>query len=242
MSLHRFNQDLQKQLQYLYADEVMAEKGKVVVASVKPNTNPAPPRYGIFEVRQEWIFEPEDMGTKSKFWFRPGDAGANWLFKYPRPNTGEHWAEKIASEVAESLDVVHAKVELAIYKGDRGTISESFDIPNHTLFHGNQLMVEIDADYEVNARKFRRPQHTLANIWRALETQFPNGRLESTMCQFAEYLTLDALIGNVDRHHENLGSTKKPYAYIGGFTSAVFRSRVIIRQRTHRYAARNVSI
>ena len=167
----------------------------------RPQT-PAP--YPVFEVRQEWIFEPEDMGAKPKFWYRSEDSSANWLFKHPRPDTGEHWAEKIAAEVAGLLGVSCARVELATYKGDRGTISESFDIPKHTLFHGNQIMVEIYADYEVSAR-FRQSQHTLANIWRALETQFPADRVEAAMRQFAGYLTLDALIGNVDRHHENWG-------------------------------------
>lgn len=163
-----------------------------------------PDFYPVFEVRPEWIFEPEDMGAKPKFWYRSEDSGANWLFKHPRPNTGEHWAEKIAAGVAGSLGVSCARVELAAYKGDRGTISESFDIPKHTLFHGNQIMVEIYADYEVSAR-FGQSQHTLANIWQALETQFPTDRVEAAMRQFAEYLTLDALIGNVDRHHENWG-------------------------------------
>lgn len=163
-----------------------------------------PDFYPVFEVRPEWIFEPEDMGAKPKFWYRSEDSGASWLFKHPRANTGEHWAEKIATEVAGSLGVIHAKVELATYKGDRGTISESFDIPKHTLFHGNQVMAEIYADYEVSAR-FGQYQHTLANIWQALETQFPDDRVEAALRQFAEYLTLDALIGNVDRHHENWG-------------------------------------
>lgn len=172
--------------------------------SVEPNTNLATPRYGVFEVLPEWIFEPEDTGAKPKFWFRIGDAGANWLFKHPRPNTGEHWAEKIAAEVAGSLGVDHAEVELATYDGSRGSVTKSFDKAGFTLFHGNQIMVESDMEYRVDAR-FGQSQHTLANIWQALETQFPENRVESAMRQFAEYLTLDALIGNVDRHHENWG-------------------------------------
>ena len=164
---------------------------------VKPNTNPESQCYPVFEVRSEWTFEFEDMGTKSKFWFRPGDAGAKWLFKHPRANTGEHWAEKIAAEVAGLLGVARPKVELAIHKGDRGTISKSFDIPKNTLFHGNRLMVEIGADVQ--------SQHTMTNIWRVLEMQFQDDKVKAAIRQFAGYLTLDALIGNVDRHHENWG-------------------------------------
>lgn len=164
-----------------------------------------PDFYPVFEVIHEWIFESEEMGAKPKSWYRHEGTGVDWLFKRPRPNTGEHWAEKIAAEVAGLLGVAHAKVELATYDGSRGSVTKSFDKSGLTLFHGNQLMVEIDADYEVDASRFRQSQHTLANIWRALETQFADDRVEAAVRQFAEYLTLDALIGNVDRHHENWG-------------------------------------
>ena len=56
--------------------------------------------YPIVTVEPEWIINPEEMGGKTKFWYGKPDDNTNWLFKYPRPNTGEHWAEKIASEIA----------------------------------------------------------------------------------------------------------------------------------------------
>lgn len=168
-----------------------------------------PDFYPVFEALPEWIFEPEDMGAKPKFWYRSEDSGANWLFKYPRPNTGEHWAEKIAADVAGLLGVDHAEVELATYDGSRGSVTKSFDKSGLTLFHGNQIMVESDTEYRVDAR-FGQYQHTLANIWRVLGTQFPVDRVEAALRQFAEYLTLDALIGNVDRHHENWGVQRSP--------------------------------
>ena len=57
-----------------------------------------PDLYPIVEVERESVRESEDMGSKDKFWYLQ-DAGY-WLFKHPRCNTGEHWAEKIAAEVA----------------------------------------------------------------------------------------------------------------------------------------------
>ena len=70
-----------------------------------------PDSYPIIQVEPEWVLEPEDMGTKEKFWYRnPGDGGREWLFKNPRENTGEHWAEKIAAEVANVLGIPHATV------------------------------------------------------------------------------------------------------------------------------------
>ena len=34
--------------------------------------------YRIVEVKPEWIIDQEDMGTKTKFWYRDPDEDANW--------------------------------------------------------------------------------------------------------------------------------------------------------------------
>ena len=58
--------------------------------------------YPIIEVDPEWV-GPEDMGSKQKFWYRRADEQEPaWLFKYPQANTGQHWAEKIAAEIAQA--------------------------------------------------------------------------------------------------------------------------------------------
>ena len=70
--------------------------------------------YPIVTVEPEWVLGGEDMGSKEKFWYyETGEGKKNCLFKYSRKHTGEHWAEKIAAEVAACLDILHAKVELA---------------------------------------------------------------------------------------------------------------------------------
>ena len=50
-------------------------------------------------------------------------------------------------------------------------------------------------------------QHTLINIWSALDKAFESrrGLGEIAKVQLSEYVVLDALIGNVDRHHQNWG-------------------------------------
>ena len=76
-----------------------------------------PDLYPITEVKRESVRESEDMGSKDKFWYlHPTEEEGYWLFKYPRCNTGEHWAEKIAAEVADLLGISHARVELAIFE------------------------------------------------------------------------------------------------------------------------------
>jgi HipA-like protein len=125
------------------------------------------------------------------------------------PNTGQHWSEKIAAEVADRLDILHARVELAVFMGVRGTATESFAREGRELYHGNQIMAGYVLDYDPGKR-FGHSEHTLENIFLALERAFASEdggrRAKETM---AEYLVLDALIGNTDRHHENWGILRK---------------------------------
>ncbi|MEP7367156.1 MAG: HipA-like protein, partial [Acidobacteriota bacterium] len=58
---------------------------------------PAGDFYPIVSIQAGWVLEDEAMGSKRKFWFRESGDGADWLFKYPQPNTGQHWAEKLAA-------------------------------------------------------------------------------------------------------------------------------------------------
>ena len=72
----------------------------------------------------------ESRGSRHKFWISIEEEPKLWLLKYPRPNTGEHWAEKIAAEVGRLIDVDCARVELANCDGELTTICESFDPDN----------------------------------------------------------------------------------------------------------------
>ena len=174
-----------------------------------PHLNTMTEYYPIYEVNPDWMIDPESMGSKQKFWYRDpaNHSGSAWLFKYPRPNSGEHWAEKIAAEIAQVLDIPHARVELAVCRGYQGTIAESFVTPQQTLVHGNELLTLAVSDYNPDQR--RRPsQHNIDNIFRILKhlcTGMGPGFSDKLKTQFANYLILDALIGNTDRHHENWG-------------------------------------
>ena len=168
-----------------------------------------PDAYPIVIVEPEWVINPEEMGGKTKFWYGKPDDNTNWLFKYPRPNTGEHWAEKIAAEVAAVIGTTHAKVELAQFQGERGSVTESFALEGRELFHGNELLEITIEDYDPTA-KFHHSHHTLKNIWLALERIFERPETaENAKLLFAEYLVLDAIIGNTDRHHENWGILRR---------------------------------
>ena len=163
--------------------------------------------YPVIEVQPEWAPETENMGSKPKFWYRqPGEPESYWLFKYPRENRGEHWAEKIAAEVAARLDIAHARVELAAFQGAQGSATESFSDGKLELFHGNQVLNTTFADNDLREWNFRFADHTLENIWFALDNTFETSddAIEAKR-QLAGYLILDAIVGNTDRHCENWG-------------------------------------
>ena len=170
-----------------------------------------PEFYPIAQVQPEWVLEPEHLGGKEKFWYlKPGLSEVKWLFKYPRPNSGEHWAEKIAAEIAGILEIPSARVELATFQGDRGSTSESFLRQNQELVHGNQVLADYLEGYDTNLRRFEQSHHTLVNVWTALERVFDDLKeSEASKSCFAEYLVLDALIGNTDRHDENWGVVRR---------------------------------
>ena len=162
--------------------------------------------YPIIEVKREWAREREDMGSKDKFWYLHPKDGIDWLFKYPYRNTGGHWAEKIAAEVANLLEIPHARVELGIFEKNRGSVTKSFTQEDRNLILGNQMLAGTLHNYDYS-KKRHHSSHTLANIWKVMDRVFEKPEAaERAKRRIAEYLVLDAVIGNVDRHHENWGS------------------------------------
>lgn len=168
-----------------------------------------PDNYPVIQIQPEWALEPEEMGTKEKFWYRKSGDDVDWLFKWPRENTGEHWAEKIAAEVADALGVPHATVELAELEGQRGSASRSFLFGDLELWHGNQMMERTVAGYDPEIQR-GQSDHTFENIWTSFGRVFEERQAASrNRTGFAAYLVLDAVIGNTDRHHENWGLLRR---------------------------------
>jgi len=157
----------------------------------------------ILEIDPTWRRGVEDMGSKPKFWFRYRDA--MWLFKQARENTGEHWAEKVASEIGGLLSLPTHDVVLATYEGLQGCAVRSFLKPGQSLIHGNELLAGAIDGYD-KAKQRGQADHNFENIVRALERRFtvPDVRKKVSL-RFVGYMMLDALVGNTDRHHENWG-------------------------------------
>ena len=161
--------------------------------------------FTVLQVQPEERLDVEQLGSKPKFWFERGKA--RWLFKEARENTGEDWAEKIASEIAALLGIAAATVQLASFNGKPGCASCLFvnrAIGQH-LIHGNELLAGTVIGYDRNKR-MHQTDHTLDNIYRTITTIFPKEEHQTEVLKkLASYLILDALINNTDRHHENWG-------------------------------------
>jgi len=172
--------------------------------------------FPVYRIDGWQSYAEEQMGSKRKIWFRSSGTpecpdGEEYLFKYPREGFGEDWAEKAAAEVAETMQIPHAEVELATFMGQKGTISKSFmSSDQENLYHGNQLLELFLPEYDTQ-KNFGQSDHTyqrIVNIIGSLGASAASPMLsvlddDSGIACLAGYLTLDALIGNSDRHHEN---------------------------------------
>lgn len=170
-----------------------------------------PESYPILRLKTDDPVLTEQLGSKEKFWFRLKDDSQRWLFKFGREGTGEHWAEKVAAEVAVLLGLPAARVELAAFMGKHGSASRSFV---HTeqgwdLVHGDELLAGHVIGYDRD-KVFRQSSHSINHIVLALGKVFPDrDALHPQLTRMAGFLVLDALIGNTDRHHQNWGLLKR---------------------------------
>ncbi|WP_017741338.1 hypothetical protein [Scytonema hofmannii] len=162
----------------------------------------------------------ETLGSKYKFWFDHEKVG-RCLYKQSRPNLGEDWAEKIASELCSLLGLPHAVYELASTwsgvhevtpKEYRGIVSPNFLPQGGTLVHGNELLTSIVPNYPAFGT-YGISQHTIDVVLEVIAGESvnlpidwtPPSGIQKAVDVFVGYLLLDAWIGNGDRHHENWG-------------------------------------
>lgn len=178
--------------------------------------------YPVIDVADWQALAEEPMGSKEKAWIEDPDR-VRWLFKRVRVHQdprkgrrvfGEDWSEKLVAEVAATLGIPTARVELAIRRGQRGVISRNV-LPDkdHDLIHGNELLQRVDPAYEVERRR-EVEGYTLEAVFSVLEESLPPPGLHLDLSDareaFAGYLLLDALVANTDRHHENWAIIESP--------------------------------
>ena len=166
--------------------------------------------YPVIQIEDDWVLDEEWMGTKTKFWVSRPDDSHPWLFKYSRKSgpvfAGEHWSEKLASEIAKMLGVPAADVELANYNDIPGCISRRFEelsLDGVALVHGNEILAGSVEGYD-QTQGYGLKAHTLDNIRTTTQSLMlcSESKAEALLA-LGGLILLDALIVNVDRHHEN---------------------------------------
>lgn len=200
--------------------------------------------YPVLSICPQQIVGDEQRGTKPKFWFEHD--GSLWLFKETRKIdaqhadfSGEDWSEKIAAELASSLQIPAAQIELAECGGRRGCASKRFTSPIQQLRHGDEILEGHIENYDrCNDREnwYKHSDHTLENIILAIQRMFPQkDDSRVVLTQLASYLVLDALVCNVDRHHENWGLLWQVVVDHDDFreTSRVFREYSVAPSYDH---------
>jgi hypothetical protein len=156
----------------------------------------------------------EYIGSKAKSWYlnpAEGEVGL-YLFKEPKPGTGEDWSELVAFQLAQKLGIPCAEYKLASLGERRGVISRSFVPSAGELIVGTELMAEVVPDYS-NLNYFKRQPHTVDRVFEILRDKGAGPPLgfdqfagvTTAEDVFVGYLMLDALVGNGDRHDENWG-------------------------------------
>jgi len=129
-----------------------------------------------------------------------------------RAGSGNDLAEVLACKIAHLLGIPHADYYLAVENDVRGIISKNIVPRGERLIHGNELIIPV----EIAKSKLRDPKYLkehkigkIGFILRALEQwNEERGFVRKDVTaihQFSEYLMLDCLIANQDRHYENWG-------------------------------------
>lgn len=167
--------------------------------------------FKIFKVPDDAANATEQLGTKFKFWY-VDEEGVERLYKEGRENTGENWAEKVASELCNILGIPHANYDLCEWKGKKGVTCPNFVPKEGRLVHGNELLAEIVGDYP-KTQFYHVREHALRKVLTIMKSEkvLPpldlkaENEFQSAIDVFIGYLMLDTLISNQDRHHENWG-------------------------------------
>lgn len=133
-------------------------------------------------------------GTRAKFWLINPDNSDKYLFKIPRKNTGEAWAEKIASEVGRLLQFPVVDISIARYHDINGILSLNFRHNSEEFFEGGDLFTSQITGFD----RYRLDYYEYETIVRLLKEY----DLEK---DFVFLPIFDALIGNQDRHCDNWG-------------------------------------
>ncbi|NYE57206.1 HipA domain-containing protein [Carboxydothermus ferrireducens] len=149
-------------------------------------------------------------GKIPKTWLVSPELNKYFLFKVPRQNTGEIWAEKIFSEVGKLVGIKTHNVYFAkrmSFDGSYiiGIICENIARKSENLIEAYELF---STEYN-NFDKRNDIRYNVSNTLKIVKSQFSGiverVDLENILNDFFTMIIFDALMGYTDRHCENWG-------------------------------------
>lgn len=87
-------------------------------------------------------------GTRQKFWLVSPYNEKRYLFKIPKENTGEAWAEVVASKLGKLIGINTMKAHLATFNGLTGCLLENFVVANSEFYEGRDLFFTMAGDFD----------------------------------------------------------------------------------------------
>lgn len=155
-----------------------------------------------------WLEYPgasEGSGRSEKIWLVNPNNSVVGLFKFTKSaNTMEHLSEKIASEIAQLINIECAKVDLGIYNSRPGSLSYRINKKNENLIEGIQLINKYYPNYNPNCLydEEKEEYYSLEMILNSLQGY-------DFQKEFFKIPIFDFLIGNTDRHQSNWAILQK---------------------------------
>jgi hypothetical protein len=98
--------------------------------------------------------ERHASGTRQKFWLIHPDNQRRYLYKIPKENTGEAWAEVVASKIGQGIGLKMMKADLAVYNHAIGILSENFVQEDEEFFEGGDLFFTVAEDFDRHHLKY----------------------------------------------------------------------------------------
>ncbi|WP_299090445.1 HIRAN domain-containing protein [uncultured Metabacillus sp.] len=155
--------------------------------------------YPIIDV-SDWQVDAKrgkGTGNREKIWLIEPNSKRSVMFKLPREDRGEHWAEKLCYEIANVIDFPCAEVDLAIRNGRLGSISYFFvDEKSGFSHYDGGTFFPYDYDHDKNKG------YNIQLINQVLKEQ------DLVIEDFLFCILFDALVANGDRHQDNWGITR----------------------------------
>ncbi len=136
------------------------------------------------------------------------------MVKWARPGRADEcWVEKFSCELCRVMDIPHAEYELCrrVHSDgavERGVVTLNMCRVTERLTHGNDLLSREVTDYPLDMTKGKvNPFYTVENVLQCLQRLEADEEVKwqgvSGRRLFCQYLALDTIIGNQDRHHLN---------------------------------------